>query len=146
MRRSLFVHTWLTPRVSHEITVTGSLSIYTSRLSVAFFYVQIHLAPGSIKTLWYCKPSSKNILVNYHCTHPCSAKKGIIRNMFRTARSVPSDDAQKSFHTNWTHSGHIAIQCEIGTLGTQDRRPRCQGQEREKCPLPWSCPADEVSA
>ncbi|EYC07296.1 hypothetical protein Y032_0071g578 [Ancylostoma ceylanicum] len=62
---------------------------------LAFLNTQVNLSNNTIRVKWYRKASSKNILIHATSAHPSSVKRAIVRNMFRTASQVCSDDHQR---------------------------------------------------
>ncbi|EYB90439.1 hypothetical protein Y032_0220g2523 [Ancylostoma ceylanicum] len=62
---------------------------------LAFLNTQVNLFNNTIRVKWYRKASSKNILIHATSAHPLSVKRAIVRNMFRTASQVCSDDHQR---------------------------------------------------
>ncbi|XGW13478.1 hypothetical protein V3C99_000084, partial [Haemonchus contortus] len=59
-----------------------------------FLNMQVQLERGFLRTKWYRKPTSKNILVHFRSAHPLKTKQAITRNMFRTAKMVSSGDRE----------------------------------------------------
>ncbi|EYC07299.1 hypothetical protein Y032_0071g579 [Ancylostoma ceylanicum] len=62
---------------------------------LAFLNTQVNLSNNTIRVIWYRKASSKNILIHATSAHPSSVKRAIVRNLFRTASQVCSDDHQR---------------------------------------------------
>lgn len=60
--------------------------------------VQVHLSHSKIKTKWYRKVSSMNILVHHCSAHPSSTKRGTIKSMFRTAATDRLTVRKSFFH------------------------------------------------
>uniref|UniRef100_A0A7I4Z1G1 Reverse transcriptase domain-containing protein n=1 Tax=Haemonchus contortus TaxID=6289 RepID=A0A7I4Z1G1_HAECO len=53
-----------------------------------FLNMQVQLERGFLRTKWYRKPTSKNILVHSRSAHPRKIKRAITVNMIRTAKMV----------------------------------------------------------
>ena len=57
----------------------------------------MRLEKGEYQTRWYRKPSNKNILVHYLSAHPSRTKRSVVANMFRTAKTVSSNHALRTY-------------------------------------------------
>nr|CDJ88988.1 Hypothetical protein CBG20427 [Haemonchus contortus] len=55
-----------------------------------FLNMQVQLERGFLRTKWYRKPTSKNILVHFGSAHPRKLKRAITANVIRTAKMVSS--------------------------------------------------------
>ena len=70
---------------------------------LAFLNVQVHLSKGVCRTMWYRKPSSKNIIVHFSSAHSSGTKKAIIKNMYRTAAAVSSGAEERTASIEIAH-------------------------------------------
>lgn len=77
-------------------SISSTTGVSTSALQkelqrwLPFWNVQVQLWEGSKITMWYFKPTSKNIMARSKSAHPTQIRTGVVRNMFRTANKVSS--------------------------------------------------------
>ncbi|EYC38697.1 hypothetical protein Y032_0701g1650 [Ancylostoma ceylanicum] len=64
------------------------------------------MSKGECKTIWYRKPSSKNIIIHSFSAHPRKTEKSILGTMFTTAKNFTSDVQERANSTKLAQ--HIA--------------------------------------
>ncbi|VDL64221.1 unnamed protein product [Nippostrongylus brasiliensis] len=57
-----------------------------------YLNTQVKVSDGMVSVKWYRKGSSKNILINVKSAHPTAVKRDVVRNMFKTATAVCTDE------------------------------------------------------
>uniref|UniRef100_A0A7I4Z3E4 Reverse transcriptase domain-containing protein n=1 Tax=Haemonchus contortus TaxID=6289 RepID=A0A7I4Z3E4_HAECO len=107
-----------------------------------FLNMQVQLERGFLRTKWYRKPTSKNILVHFRSAHPRKIKRAITANMIRTAKMVSSGVKNKKNPWNslkrWLFNGYPLRDQHYGRPPERKpHEPRAENSEKVPFCLPF---------
>uniref|UniRef100_A0A7I4XWM4 Reverse transcriptase domain-containing protein n=1 Tax=Haemonchus contortus TaxID=6289 RepID=A0A7I4XWM4_HAECO len=114
-----------------------------------FLNMQVQLERGFLRTKWYRKPTSKNILVHFRSAHPRKIKRAITANMIRTAKMVSSGGQEQVESVELAKkvalfNGYPLREWHYGRPPQRKpHEPRCENSEKVPFCLPFV--SDSVS-
>lgn len=86
-----------------------------------YLNTQVKVSQGIISVKWFRKSSSKNILLHASSAHPSAVKRAVVKNMFRTATGVCTDELLRL--ESLRVASRIAAENGYATPISRHRRP-----------------------